>query len=140
MRTLGIDFGERRIGLALSDPDGRLATPWGAIERRSDRAAIRRIAQLAGEEDVGALVLGLPRTLSGDETAAALRVRRFGEALQTALGLPLSYIDEALSSRQAEERLREAGQDPRKHPDRVDAVAAQIILEDALQHPGGGPS
>lgn len=132
MRALGIDFGERRIGLAVSDPEGRLAVPLTTFERRDDRRAARRIAAVAREEGVGLLVLGEPRGLDGSRGSAAERVARFGRRLTDATGLPLELVDEALTSREAERRLREAGVDPARDPARVDAVAAQILLQEAL--------
>ena len=132
MRALGIDFGEKRIGLAISDGEGRMAVPLTTLERRDDRSAAARIAEIAASEGVGRLVLGEPVGLDGTRGPAAERVRRFGEKLAAAAGLPLELIEESLTSVEAEERLREAGVDPRRNPARVDAVAAQILLQDAL--------
>jgi putative Holliday junction resolvase len=132
MKLLGIDFGERRIGLAISDPEGRMAVPLTALERSSDRAAVARIAELARREGVGGLVVGEPLGLDGERGAAAERARRFAERLAAATGLPWEAVDEALTSVEAGARLREAGVDPRRHPGRVDAVAAQIVLQEAL--------
>jgi len=142
MKLLGIDFGERRIGLAISDPDGRVAVPLGALERASDRAAVARIAELARREGVGGLVVGEPRGLDGARGAAAERARRFAERLAAATGLPWEAVDEALTSVEAAARLAAAGVDPRRHPDRVDAVAAQILLQEALdrRRAAGAPS
>lgn len=133
MRTLGIDFGERRIGIALSDPEGRFALPWGTLERRNDRSAARQIAALAAEEGVGRLVLGDPRSGDGSAGPAAERVLRFGRRLAAVSGLPVELVDESLTSVAAAERLRAAGVDSRHHRGRIDAVAAQILLEEALR-------
>lgn len=132
MRTLGIDFGEKRIGLAISDPGGRFALPLTTLERRNDRSALRQIAEIAREEGVGKLVLGEPVGLDGQRGANAGRVRRFGERLAELTGLPLELVNEALTTVEAQERLREAGVDPRKEPARIDALAAQILLQEAL--------
>ncbi len=132
MRALGIDFGERRIGLAISDPDGRLAVPLQTFERRDDRRAARRIAAIAREEAVELLVLGEPRNLDGSRGAAAERVARFGHRLREATGLPLEWVDEALTSVEARARLRQAGVGRAKAEERIDAVAAQILLQQAL--------
>ncbi len=129
MRALGIDFGERRIGLALSDADGRWALPWRVIERRTDRRAIYRIADLARQEGIELLVVGEPRGLDGIAGPAAERARRFGERLAAVTGLPVRWVDEALTTVEARERLRAAGRDARQ---RRDAVAAQILLQEAL--------
>lgn len=132
MRYLGIDFGEARIGLALSDPEGRFAVPLKTLPRQNDRAAAREIAEIARAEGVERLVLGEPVGLDGIRGEAAERVRRFGKKLETAAGLPVEMIEEALTSVAADERLREAGVDTRKNRERIDAVAAQILLQDAL--------
>jgi len=132
MRALGIDFGEKRIGLAISDPEGRLAVPLTTLERRNDRSALRQIAEIAGREGVGRLVLGEPVDLFGNRGPVAERVRRFGEKLAGLTGLPVEWVDEALTSVEAAQRLRQAGVDTRREPGKVDAVAAQILLQDAL--------
>jgi len=138
MRAIGIDFGERRIGIALSDPEGRMALPWGTLERRNDRSAVRQIAELARQEGVGRLVLGDPRASDGAAGPASERVRRFGLRLAEVSGLPVELIDESLTSVAAAERLRAAGVDARRSRERkgrqasIDAVAAALLLEEAL--------
>jgi len=132
LRLLGIDFGLKRIGLAISDDEGLWALPLTTLERRDDRGAARQIARIVEQEKVGGLVLGEPLLLDGSRGEAAERVLRFAERLRRTLDLPLELISETLTSAAAEERLREAGVDFRKNPQRVDAVAAQILLQDAL--------
>lgn len=132
MRALGIDFGEKRIGLAISDPEGRIAVPMATLQRRDDRSALRQIAEVARREGVGRLVVGEPVNMDGTRGPAAERARRFGERLAGLTGLPLELVNESLTSREAEERLRDAGVDPRRDPGRVDAVAAQILLQESL--------
>lgn len=132
MRTLGIDFGERRIGLALSDAGGRFALPLTTIVRTSDAKAIADIVELARREEVTRLVVGEPRGLDGLQGTAAARAQRFAEQLGRAAGLPVLLVDEALTSVEAERRLREAGLDPRRDRMRLDAVAAQILLQEQL--------
>lgn len=132
MRALGIDFGETRIGLAISDAEGRWAMPLATIERRTDRRAAYRIADLARQEGVDLLVLGEPLGPGGAAGAAAGRVRRFGDKLRAATGLPIRWVDETLTTVEARERLRDAGLDRRSRRDRRDPVAAQILLQEAL--------
>lgn len=132
MRALGIDFGERRIGVALSDPEGRLALPLEVFERRNDRSAIRRLAEIVERERVELLVVGEPLTLEGERGAAAERCARFADRLSQATGLPHRLVDESLTSVEAERRLREAGGRRSKRRRPVDAVAAQILLQEAL--------
>jgi putative Holliday junction resolvase len=132
-RALGVDFGERRIGLALSDPEGRMALPLRVIERVSDAQAAAEIAGLAREYEVELLVVGEPHRLAGAPASETLaRARSFGERLASATGLPVEWIDEAFTSAAAAERLREAGLDSRRARGRLDAVAAQILLQEAL--------
>jgi putative Holliday junction resolvase len=132
VRYLGIDFGERRIGLAVSDPDGRVATPLRTLSRRSDEQAIAEIRAIVGEEEVGGLVIGEPRRLDGSRGDAAERVAAFGAKLAQATGLPCRRVDEALTSNEAASRMREAGLDPRRHRARLDALAAQLLLQEYL--------
>jgi putative Holliday junction resolvase len=132
MRFLGIDFGEKRIGLAISDPEGRLAVPLTTLERRNDRSALRQIAEIARREGVGRLVVGEPVDLYGRRGPTAERARSFGARLAELTGLPVEWVDEALTSVEAAGRLRQAGIDARREPGRIDAVAAQILLQDAL--------
>jgi len=132
MRTLGIDFGERRIGLAISDRDGRIAVPLETIERIDDRRAIRVIQAIVRREKVGRLVIGDPRLADGTRGDACARIDRFANRLRSATGLSVDRVDESLTSVEAHERLRETGADQRAATGRVDAVAAQILLQESL--------
>src|SRR5947209_15640785 len=98
MRALGIDFGEKRIGLAISDPAGRVAVPLATLERRNDRSAVRQIAEIARREGIERLVLGEPVGLDGRRGPAAERVERFGRKLAALTGLPVERVDEALTT------------------------------------------
>lgn len=130
--ALGIDFGERRIGVALSDPQRRLAVPWGVVERQSDRQAIGELAALARAEGASLLVAGEPRRLDGEAGEAARRARSFAERLARAARLPLVVVDEALTTAEAARRLAAAGVEGRAQRGRIDAVAAQILLQEVL--------
>lgn len=136
-RLLGIDYGTKRIGIALTDPEGRLAVPWGAVRRRDDRSAVRQIAALAEREGVTAFVVGEPRRLDGTRGEMAERVGRFVERLARTTGLPVETIDESLTSVEAERKLRDSGVDPASAPERIDALAAQILLQEALDRRTG---
>jgi putative Holliday junction resolvase len=135
MRQLGIDFGEKRIGLALSDPEGRVAVPLITLDRRNDRSAVRQIAEIAGREGIERVVLGEPRGGGGQPGEAAGRVHRFGDKLAALTGLPILYVDETLTSREAARRLSEAG--GRAPRSALDAMAAQILLQEALDRDAG---
>jgi len=136
-RLLGIDYGTKRIGVALSDPQRRLAVPWGAVRRRDDRSVVRQLAALAEREGVSGFVVGEPRRLDGTRGEMAERAARFADRLARTTGLPVETVDESLTSVEAERRLREAGVDPASEPERIDALAAQILLQEALDRRAG---
>ncbi len=131
-RILGVDYGERRIGLALSDPTATIAQPLPTLQRRrGKRPPVAPVARLAAEHDVSAIVLGLPLTLDGDESDWTREVRGFGTALADRTGLPVAYVDERMTSLQAERAVRSLGltKQRREEKDRVDAAAAVLILQ-----------
>jgi putative Holliday junction resolvase len=140
MRVVGLDIGERRIGIAISDASRTLARPVGVLARTgSDTDAVRmvaeEIARLAAEEDgVTSIVVGLPRRLDGTPNDMTPRVQAFAERLRVASGLPVSLQDERLSSREAESRLAMREKDWRARKKKLDAAAAAIILQDYLDH------
>lgn len=131
MRWLGIDFGTKRIGLALSDGAGWAARGLETLERRGGERDLEAIARIVREQEVEALVVGLPLNMDGTEGRMATLARRFAEALEARLGCPVHLFDERLTSHAAEGVLLEA----RGHKDRklVDQVAAALILEGFLE-------
>ncbi len=131
MRLLAIDFGEKRVGLAISDETGG-ARPLATLDRSTDKIVAAQIAQKAKELEVTELILGEPRNASGGAAEWTERVRRFAVRLERRVRLPLSLVDESLTSHEAEQRLRSKGIDPRREPGRVDALAAAILLEGEL--------
>jgi putative Holliday junction resolvase len=131
-RVLGIDFGERRIGVAVSDPTGTLASPLPTLKRRAGkRPPLAALEALAREYEVVALVMGLPLTPSGEESEWTRTVREVGDALARRTGLPIHYLDERYTSVQAERAVRGIGLPKRKREEkeRVDAAAAVLILQ-----------
>ena len=138
-RILGIDFGEKRIGLAVSDAEGQFAVPLETVRRSSDIQAIRQIIGIALRRQVECFVVGEPLNLDGSRGPASDRVSSFARKLAAESGLPIEMTDETLTSVEAEERLREAGIDPRRHPEKVDATAAQILLQQYLNESSSGP-
>ena len=131
-RYLGLDVGERRIGVAISDAYGSLATPLTTIGAVPRDKAIERIGRLCAEHEVSALVLGLPLTLRGEVGPQAESVQKFGEALGAVVALPIHYFDERLTTAAADQMLRELGVKPEKRKLQIDQVAASIILQDFL--------
>ncbi len=109
-----------------------MAVPLTTLERRDNRSALREIAAIARREGVERLVVGEPIGLDGRRGEAAERARGLGERLAALTGLPLEMVNESLTSVEAAERLRAAGVDPRRNPGRLDAVAAQILLQEVL--------
>ena len=133
VRILAIDFGERRIGLATSDATGALATPRATLERRDDSRAVREILQFCDDEEIGLLLVGLPRSPGGVESPFAARIRSFAAKLASMTAIPLRFHEETLTSREAASRLP-----PGASKGDVDRMAAAVLLEDYLAH--GEPS
>jgi putative Holliday junction resolvase len=134
MRVLGVDFGLRRLGLALSDPGGLMATPLRTLAITTVREAPAVVAAVAWEVGAGEVVVGVPLGLEGEEARPEVRrVRRFAKALRSETGLAVHLIDESLSSREAEERGSRT--DRRKSQPDPHAVAAAIILQRWLDRP-----
>lgn len=131
-RILAVDFGERRVGLALSDPRGMIATPLPTLTRRKGkRPPVAAVARVAEEHDVAELVIGLPLDLSGEESDWSREVRTFGDRLAERTGLPVAYQDERMTSVRAERAVRSLGlsKEKREQKERVDAAAATLILQ-----------
>jgi len=125
-RALGVDVGEVRVGLALSDPDGLVATPLGTVPAGDDLPA--RLAEIAAEHECQTVVVGLPRALSGRDTASTRRARDLAERLRD-VGLSVVFWDERLSSAEAERALLQDGRRRAQRRDERDRVAATIILQ-----------
>jgi putative Holliday junction resolvase len=137
-RVAGLDVGERRIGVAVSDATRTLARPVGVLKTSGlDGDAVERavaeLARLAAEEDgLVSLVVGLPRRLDGSPSDMTPRVEAFAAALRTRMALPVTLQDERLTSREAESRLALREKDWRVRKKQLDAAAAAIILQDYL--------
>jgi putative holliday junction resolvase len=132
-RLLAIDYGERRIGLAVSDPTGTIASPAGVITRRpGKRAPVAELARRAADLGVIGIVLGLPLDGNGDETPRSAEVRSLGAALETRIGVPVRYVDERYTSAAALRAIREMGGSTKGRKGDVDALAATILLQHAL--------
>lgn len=135
-RYLGIDCGSKRVGLAISDAAGILASPLEVVARAE---AATRVATLVEELGIGGLVVGLPTGLIGGEGRSAEDARALGAELAAATGLPVQFVDERFTSRLAEGALIEAGVRRRRRRDTVDKAAAAILLQgylDGLAKPG----
>lgn len=132
MRILGIDYGERRIGLALSDPTGTIAQPLETlVRRRGKRAPVQALVERIDASDVREIVIGLPLSLAGEETEWTREVREFAAKLAARSGRPVHFVDERMTSVAAERTVRSLGLPKleRERKDRVDAAAAMLILQ-----------
>ena len=142
VRVLGVDFGLRRIGLALSDASGTLASAWQTLQAAGNpRASAQAVSQVlrqareSGDEraaSIAAIVVGLPRRLNGADNDLSQPARDFATALAAATGLSVSLQDERLSSHEAESQLAVREKDWRKRKAQLDAAAAAVILQDYL--------
>lgn len=133
MRIMAIDYGDARIGLAVSDLTGMICgEAWTMNEWNMERAA-QRIADEAKQRDVGTLVLGLPKNMDGTEGVRAEKSREFAKMLTEASGLPVVFRDERRSSIEAHAILHSVGKKEKQHRKTVDAVAASLILEGYLE-------
>ena len=140
MRVLGIDYGARRIGLALSDATATLASPWRMLQRPPSEAETLRlligeITTLKNQDDgLEAVVVGWPRRLDGSATDQTPIVETFARSLKAQIDVPVVLQDERLSSTEAESRLARREKDWRKRKQQLDAAAAAVILQDYLDN------
>jgi putative Holliday junction resolvase len=133
LRAIGLDLGERRIGVSLSDSGGTVATPYEVVQRSGDRDRDHReIARLAEEAGAELIVIGLPLSLDGSKGPAATAVEAEAESIRLRIGLPVELWDERLSTVEATHRLQAAGVRGRKRRHVVDQVAATVILQSWL--------
>lgn len=137
MRILGLDVGERRMGVALSDPTGLLASALTVIEVKSTEAALKQIIDLAAEHEVERIVIGLPRSLDGTVGKQEQKVLAFVDLLSQRTSLPVVTWDERFSTVAAERVLLEAGTKRDKRKKHRDAVAAAIVLQAYLDSSRG---
>jgi putative Holliday junction resolvase len=129
-RLMALDVGERRVGVAISDPTGTLARPHTVIQRRSKAEDFATVARLVAEQDIERVVVGLPLSLDGEMGPQARRVTRYAQALAETLDVPIEFHDERYSTITADAMLIESG---RKRRVPIDAAAAAVILQDYLE-------
>ena len=133
MRSLGLDIGDKRTGVALSDPLGILASPLTIIDRTDGKADITSILEIIEKNQVGRIIVGLPLSLDGSLSLQAEKVKNFTEELRTNTEIPIEYRDERLSTVTARRLMREAEKKPKS---RDDAIAAAVILQSYLEEAG----
>ncbi|HTO55147.1 MAG TPA: Holliday junction resolvase RuvX [Myxococcota bacterium] len=134
MRTLALDYGERRIGVAISDPTGMIAQPLETISAHAGgRDALERIAELVKQHEVAEIVVGLPVHMNGRSGPEVERVRAFGGRVRARTGVDVSYLDERWTSLEAERALDASGVPRKKQKGKVDPIAAAILLRTWLE-------
>jgi len=138
VRALGLDIGSVRVGVAVSDPAGSVASPLAVLDARELAGNIQPLARIAEDYDAEVLVVGLPLTLGGDEGPQATSVRQIATDLAGRLGLPLAFVDERNSSAEARRAMRAAGLSEREQRGQLDKVAAAIMLQAWLDAERGG--
>jgi len=131
-RIVGLDFGTRRCGVAISDPMQIIASTHEVIEIGSEKELLRRIREICDEVEAERIVIGLPLNMDGSEGPSALASRAFAEKLVNKTGLPVETWDERLTTKTAEAALIEAGTRREKRKGLVDKLAAQIMLQHYL--------
>lgn len=133
MRVLGVDLGDKRIGLALSDTEAEFAFPAGVLKSHGRKRDLEALCALIVEREVGRVVVGLPRHMDGRMGPEARAAESFATALAARSGVPVDTLDERWTSRQAERILRDQGRSARHAKQHVDEVAAAIILRTYLE-------
>ncbi len=133
VRVLGVDPGSRRIGLAISDEDERIALPHSTVNRQATPDALASIAEVVRAEGVGHIVVGLPLRLDGADGPEARRARAFADALGRATGIPVELVDERLTTALAERALRETGVKGARKKDVINQAAATVLLQGYLE-------
>lgn len=132
MRAAAVDFGKVRVGLAVADELGLMAHPRPHLDGRDPLRVVRELSTLAAAEGIGIFVVGLPRSLDGQEGPAARRARKFAQRLRLAAGVKVVLRDEWLTTHEAKGRLREQGLDERAQRQRIDSAAAAVLLQSFL--------
>ncbi len=138
-RTLGIDYGEKRVGLALSDSTGTVATPYRVLQVTSPKALLQEIAACVSDQEIARIVVGLPLRMDGARGPAADRAQAFADRLKEAVDVMVTTWDERFSTVTAENALIEGGTRRGKRRHVVDKLAAQIFLQHYLDAQAGLP-
>ena len=133
-RILGIDYGTKRVGLALSDPLGVIAQPLTVLEPQSIPDLLAEIRHLVEQHSIKTIVIGIPIRANGTERGFSQKVREFGEVLASDLDIEVVYWDERFSTQQAERAMREARLTSREMRGKTDSVSASLVLQTYLDH------
>jgi len=131
-RHLGIDFGTKRVGLAISDPSMTIATSLKTLLYHSSHELMAKLHDVCERHGVAQFVVGLPLTMKGEKGIAAQKVEAFVELLEGEFTMPIVYVDERLTSKIAEQTLQSCGKSPSRNKGEIDKIAAMIILQTHL--------
>ncbi len=133
MTLLAVDYGKRRLGIAVTDSAERIALSLGVIDARTEAGGIGRIREMSSGRGVREIIVGVALSKDGGETDMSRRARAFGDRLGDATGIPVTFADERHSTDAAEAPMIEAGMSGRKRRGRIDAGAAVIILQNVIR-------
>jgi putative Holliday junction resolvase len=131
-RLLAIDFGSRRIGLALSDPLQIIARPFAVLI--NDESIFQKLSQIVADEKISRIIVGLPVNMEGEDTPKTLEVRRFTEDLKKKVAIPIEFWDERYTSEEARKVLQDMRIEPHQNKNHIDKVAASLILRDYMDN------
>lgn len=132
MRIIGLDVGDRRIGVALSDPSGILASPHSVIDRMNETRDIEAIVEIVNRYEAGKIIIGLPITLQGQIGEQAAKVQAFADSLAQHIGIPLEFRDERMTTISARRLMQESRRKKIKQKKTDDSEAAAVILQNYL--------
>lgn len=134
-RILAIDYGSKRVGLALSDPTGSLASPLPFVPATPFAKLYGTIKALVREKEIDLILVGLPRNMDGTYGPSARAAEEFARRLREVVVIPIRMIDERLSTVEASKKLREGGRDSRQQKTKIDSASAQVLLQSFLDTP-----
>lgn len=133
-RYLGVDYGKERVGIALSDETGTMASPLEVLPLKPFRKFLGAMKRIIREHEISCIVVGIPRNMDGSYGPSAEAARDFATRLREALTVPIEPFDERLTTVQASKSLRDAGKSAKKQKKQIDSAAAQIILQTYLDY------
>lgn len=133
-RKMGLDYGDKRIGIAFSDLLGLIASAYEVYQNNNEEETLNYLCKLAKDKDVDQIILGLPLNMEGEENPRTIITRDFGKKLQEKSGLPVIYEDERLTSVEADEMLKSRKMSWEKRKEIIDKVSAELILQSYLSN------
>ncbi len=130
---MAIDFGERRIGIAISDSDQLFAFPLLTIDVKKSPAFLDKIVKIVNEQEVGKIIVGIPLTVDGKETNKSKQIKKFADKLSKYINIPIEFQDESLTTLHASEVLHLQKKSLKKNKSKLDKIAAALILRNYLE-------